>query len=271
MLQKLRLKKLKARFHSLIYILVFLGSFSSPIVHAEVYYGVLRGSQLSNFKSPYAGTVEFPKYKEGNIYNNHILFHLSNVELFAKKKLFEEKISFERNKQKRLYTEYENIKKGIEMGFYPKNEAFKIEDEIHNIDILIKSLIIEKDSVSRLINVGSPKISKPFIVRNLFVENGRHVDSGDNIITIEYLDNFYIDVKIDPVIIRGDLKTKEITFKSLVKDVSGRATVVKTVRAPLNGNENKSSGLRLITLLIHSDPELLVELLDTVFEIKIND
>ena len=242
----------------MVYILVFWGSLSPSIVYADVYYGVLRGSQLSNFKSPYAGTVELPKYKEGDVYNNSILFHLSNIELLAKK-------------QKRLYTEYERIKKGIAMGFYSKNEAFKIEDEIQNIEILIKSLVIEKDSVSRLINVGSPKIYKPFIVRNLFIESGRHVDSGDNIITIEYLDDFYIDIKIDPVIIRGDLKTKKITFKSLVRDVSGRASVVRMVRSSLNGNENKSSGLRLITLLIHSDPELLVDLLDTTFEISIND
>lgn len=255
----------------MVYILVFWGSLSPSIVYADVYYGVLRGSQLSNFKSPYAGTVELPKYKEGDVYNNSILFHLSNIELLAKKNLFEEKINFEKHKQKRLYTEYERIKKGIAMGFYSKNEAFKIEDEIQNIEILIKSLVIEKDSISRLINVGSPKIYKPFIVRNLFIESGRHVDSGDNIITIEYLDDFYIDIKIDPVIIRGDLKTKKITFKSLVRDVSGRASVVRMVRSSLNGNENKSSGLRLITLLIHSDPELLVDLLDTTFEISIND
>ncbi|HAX7836786.1 TPA: hypothetical protein JTJ58_005007, partial [Escherichia coli] len=106
-------------------------------------------------------------------------------------------------------------------------------------------------------------------IRDIFVTDGQYVNSGDDIISIELLSNFYIDITIDPVDINGNLKNKRIRYRSLVDSFTGSATIFKTSRA--YKPDEVSSGLRLVTLLIHGKWEELSNNLDTAFEIFIDD
>lgn len=71
------------------------------------------------------------------------------------------------------------------------------------------SLDIESKNIESLLRLSSPSLSAPFIIRDIFVTDGQYVNSGDDIISIELLSNFYIDITIDPVDINGNLKIKE--------------------------------------------------------------
>ncbi|HCC5808757.1 TPA: HlyD family secretion protein, partial [Escherichia coli] len=79
----------------------------------------------------------------------------------------------------------------------------------------------------------------------------------------------FIDVKIDPVSEQGNIKEKKIRYHSLVNGLSGLASVVRITRTFENGQDDKSSGLRVVTLAIDGDHKKLAELLDTAFEIEI--
>ncbi|WP_435366559.1 hypothetical protein [Escherichia coli] len=72
-----------------------------------------------------------------------------------------------------------------------------------------------------------------------------------------------------PVDINGNLKNKRIRYRSLVDSFTGSATIFKTSRA--YKPDEVSSGLRLVTLLIHGKWEELSNNLDTAFEIFIDD
>lgn len=90
--------------------------------------------------------------------------------------------------------------------------------------------------------------------------------------SVELLDNFYIDVKFDPVSITGNIRDKRIRYRSLVNSLMGAATVVKNIRASGESTQGEdTSGLRSITLLIDGDRNELSNLLDTAFEIIIDD
>ncbi|HBA7372381.1 TPA: aatB domain protein, partial [Escherichia coli] len=108
-----------------------------------------------------------------------------------------------------------------------------------------------------------------FIIRNIFVNNEQYVNSGDDIVDIELLDQFFIDVKIDPVSLHGNIKEKKIEYRSLVNGLSGFASVIRVTRTTESGQDDKSSGLRVVTLNITGDHKKLSELLDTAFEIEI--
>ena len=133
----------------------------------------------------------------------------------------------------------------------------------------IINLNVEQDNIANMLKLAKPFVNSPFIIRNIFVNNEQYVNSGDDIIDIELLDKFFIDVKIDPVSLHGNIKEKKIEYRSLVNGLSGFASVIRVTRTTESGQDDKSSGLRVITLNITGDHKKLSELLDTAFEIEI--
>ncbi|HBA8925453.1 TPA: hypothetical protein J1246_004943, partial [Escherichia coli] len=107
-------------------------------------------------------------------------------------------------------------------------------------------------------------------VRDISVSNRQYVNSGDSLMNIELLDNFFVDVKIDPVVFQGNIKNKNIDYLSLVGNITGKATLVR-VSGIIDNTGSKASGMRMVTLLIHGERSILQPLLDTAFEIKFND
>nr|WP_244428440.1 aatB domain protein [Escherichia coli] len=133
----------------------------------------------------------------------------------------------------------------------------------------IINLNVEQDNIANMLKLAKPFVNSPFIIRNIFVNNEQYVNSGDDIIDIELLDKFFIDVKIDPVSLHGNIKEKKIEYRSLVNGLSGFASVIRVTRTTESGQDDKSSGLRVVTLNITGDHKKLSELLDTAFEIEI--
>ena len=113
-------------------------------------------------------------------------------------------------------------------------------------------------------------IDRPFIVRDIGVTNRQYVNSGDSLINIELLDNFFVDIKIDPVVFKGNIKNKNVNYVSMVGNVTGKASVVR-ISSVIDNAGSKASGMRMVTLLIHGERNTLQSLLDTAFKIEFND
>ena len=144
-----------------------------------------------------------------------------------------------------------------------------LEDKINDSNMTIINLNVEQDNIANMLKLAKPFVYSPFIIRNIFVNNEQYVNSGDDIVDIELLDKFFIDVKIDPVSLHGNIKEKKIEYRSLVNGLSGFASVIRVTRTTESGQDDKSSGLRVVTLNITGDHKKLSELLDTAFEIEI--
>ncbi|EHY20354.1 aatB [Escherichia coli DEC15E] len=157
-------------------------------------------------------------------------------------------------------------------GLISRESLHDIDEKISNTELTIMGLDIESKNLEQLLKLSSPFLHTPFIIRNIFVTNEQYVNAGDDIMSVELLDNFYIDVKFDPVSITGNIRDKRIRYRSLVNSLMGAATVVKNIRASGESTQGEdTSGLRSITLLIDGDRNELSNLLDTAFEIIIDD
>lgn len=95
------------------------------------------------------------------------------------------------------------------MGYISKDELLDIEDKINDSNMAIINLNIERNNITNILKLAKPLVSSPFIIRNIAVSNGQYVNSGDDIVDIELLDKFFIDVKIDPVSEQGNIKEKD--------------------------------------------------------------
>ena len=209
---------------------------------------------------------------EGNIVTiGKRLFSIMNHEYTAKKDIVAIKRNMEEKKLARLKGVKTHSTSMFSKGFISRENLHDIDEKISNTELTIMGLDIESKNLEHLLKLSSPFLHTPFIIRNIFVTNEQYVNVGDDIMSIELLDNFYIDVKFDPVSITGNIRDKRIRYRSLVNSLMGSATVVKNIRASGESNQDDTSGLRIITLLIDGDRNELSNLLDTAFEIIIDD
>ncbi|HGD7643028.1 hypothetical protein [Escherichia coli] len=255
------------------YIIIFFFSVTPVKGICDIYYGVLHGSQTLKYKSPFAGMVTIGNFVEGDVFNEkNKLFSILNHEYSAKKDILNTKRKAEEKKLIKLNELKKNSLIMFSKGFISKEILNEIDEKINNTELSLMGLDLELKSLEHLLKLSSPFLPPPFIIRDIFVTNEQYVNAGDDIMSVELLNKFYIDIKIDPVN-TGNIKDKNIKYRSLVSSLSGSATVVKIVRAnggSLEQTEN-TSGLRVVTLLINGDQDKLSNLMDTAFEIIIDD
>ncbi|HGV3598628.1 TPA: dispersin export-associated protein AatB, partial [Escherichia coli] len=237
------------------------------------YYGVLHGSKNVKYKSPFAGVVILEDMIEGNVVTGERkLFSVLNHEYTAKKDIVVMKRDMEEKKLARLKGVKTHSTSMFSKGLISRESLHDIDEKISNAELTIMGLDIESKNLEQLLKLSSPFLHTPFIIRNIFVTNEQYVNAGDDIMVVELLDDFYIDVKFDPVSITGNIRDKRIRYRSLVNSLMGSATVVKNIRASGESTQGEdTSGLRIITLLIDGDRNELSNLLDTAFEIIIDD
>lgn len=210
---------------------------------------------------------------EGNVVTvERKLFSVLNHEYTAKKDIVAMKRNMEEKKLARLKGVKTHSTSMFSKGLISRESLHDIDEKISNTELTIMGLDIESKNLEQLLKLSSPFLHTPFIIRNIFVTNEQYVNAGDDIMSVELLDNFYIDVKFDPVSITGNIRDKRIRYRSLVNSLMGTATVVKNIRASGESTQGEdTSGLRSITLLIDGDRNELSNLLDTAFEIIIDD
>lgn len=168
---------------------------------------------------------------EGNIVTvEKRLFSIMNHEYTAKKDIVAIKRNMEEKKLARLKEVKTYSTSMISKGFISRENLHDIDEKISNTELTIMGLDIESKNLEHLLKLSSPFLHTPFIIRNIFVTNEQYVNVGDDIMSIELLDNFYIDVKFDPVSITGNIRDKRIRYRSLVNSLMGSATVVKNIR-----------------------------------------
>ncbi|HFM4729809.1 TPA: dispersin export-associated protein AatB [Escherichia coli] len=261
------------RLNIIVYIIIFFCS-TFPIKGVcDNYYGVLHGSKNVKYKSPFAGVVILEDMIEGNVVTGERkLFSVLNHEYTAKKDIVVMKRDMEEKKLARLKGVKTHSTSMFSKGLISRESLHDIDEKISNAELTIMGLDIESKNLEQLLKLSSPFLHTPFIIRNIFVTNEQYVNAGDDIMVVELLDDFYIDVKFDPVSITGNIRDKRIRYRSLVNSLMGSATVVKNIRASGESTQGEdTSGLRIITLLIDGDRNELSNLLDTAFEIIIDD
>ncbi|EFC4562592.1 hypothetical protein FC245_25495, partial [Escherichia coli] len=252
MKQKMNFRKLDMRLNIIVYIIIFFCS-TFPIKGVcDNYYGVLHGSKNVKYKSPFAGVVILEDMIEGNVVTvERKLFSVLNHEYTAKKDIVVMKRDMEEKKLARLKGVKTHSTSMFSKGLISKESLHDIDEKISNAELTIMGLDIESKNLEQLLKLSSPFLHTPFIIRNIFVTNEQYVNAGDDIMVVELLDDFYIDVKFDPVSITGNIRDKRIRYRSLVNSLMGSATVVKNIRASGESTQGEdTSGLRIITLLI---------------------
>lgn len=252
--------------HICILLTSMLVSFCS---YSHTYYGVLRGDKIIHYKSAFSGIVNLNENLDGGVYENMQLFNVKSYEYDSKMDVLNLKLSSENMKLKRKLQDKKIGDLSFKKGFISKNEVESILDEIIDIKINIKDIESNIKKLRDLSSINSPFIKNKFIIRDIYVNDGMYVNSGDDIMKIEILDKFYIDIKIDPTSIKGNIKNKVIKYKSLLGNVAGNAVVSKVSKSNF---DDGVYGMKLVSLYIDSNENVdFTELLDTTFEITIDD
>ncbi|EFL6614732.1 hypothetical protein AAS46_004715, partial [Escherichia coli] len=145
----------------------------------NVYYGVLRGSQIVKYKSPFPGIVNLSNIFEGDIFNSECtLFSVHNHEYISKRDIINKKKEMETRKLTGLKDSRKHLAAMFVKGFISKKDLQEIEQEINNVELSIMSLDIESKNIESLLRLSSPSLSAPFIIRDIFVTDGQYVNSG---------------------------------------------------------------------------------------------
>ena len=252
------------------YILIFSLSFIAFSSSAETYYGVLRGSKTILFKSPYQGVDNLSELREGEIKNNIALFEVKNHEYEHQQHLLNMRLEIEKKKNSQLLQDYKIIRNSYRNGFSSKNDVRNIEAQIDESRLSLKSLQFEKENIRNYLVLGRPVIKDTFLIREIYVRDNQFVSAGDDIMSVELLNNFFIDIKIDPVSFPKNIDKLKFSYSSLVDNFHGTASLVKNTKL-VNNSEGQASGLRILTILINGNKDRLLELLDTAFKVEIND
>lgn len=235
---------------------------------ANPYFGVLRGNKQIVYKSVFPGVLFLNMSQNGLISKDDTLYRIESYEYIAKLKSLKLKRNSEKQKQARVLKSLNAANNEIEKGFISRNELDEIKDKASDLSLYINELDSEIRNIELLLSMNSPEIKSEYIVRNVYANNGDYVKSGDNIIKIETLDSYHLDIKFDPSSINGNIKNKDIYVRSLVNDFSSKA-IVSGIYTP--ENSGGVFGLKIASLRIISNANDLSELLDTTFEVIIND
>ncbi|OKU81217.1 hypothetical protein AWJ24_09215 [Escherichia coli] len=222
------------------------------------------------YKSPYNGVVNLNSSRVGEIGESKTLFTVDNYEYLSKVDILRLKIQTLNEKRKRLSESLEYMRGSYISGFLSKNEFYEKKEEIKELDVSMKEYNAELKSIRNMINLGKIEVKSRFMISDIAVNNNQYVNSGDYIMQVELLNQYLVDIKYDPVSIKGRLQDKKIKFKSLVAGISGEGKVLKISNTNSRDNSN-TYGLKIASIAINSSVYDMSSLLDTAFEITIND
>lgn len=251
-------------------ICISLISFFSCCVNATNYYGVLRGDEIIQYKSPYNGIISLHVENAGDIGENRLLFTVDSFEINAKIGTIRLKLNRYRNKLKRAKQSYVNFKNSYNDGFISHNELLDKQDAVSEVEVNIKELETELNTLEMLKELGNVEYKDSFIIRDISVTNHQPVNTGDSILKIESLKNYYIDIKFDPVQIKHKLLNEIVNLVSLVNGYKLKGRVVKISNAPSDNNVG-IRGLKTASIILEKGDEDITSLIDTAFEVTIDD
>jgi len=218
-------------------------------------------------KSPYNGVVKILESDKEKVYFNEPPFIIESYELESKKNIIKIKIDNSKAKIKRLERDFQSARKSFELGYLSRSDMDAKKDAFTEATINMEELNIELNALERIIELGKPIMNFRFIIRDVYTLNNQVVNAGDTILRMENVDRFMIDVKYDPVALSGRIQDKKITVKSLVTGEVHNASVEKIYTS----GDNAFHGSKMVSIMLEKNSEDLVQLLDTVFEVRIND
>lgn len=248
--------------------LVSIAFFSEQANAGDIYYGVLRGDKRINYKAVVSGEIKVNDLHEGDVKENVVLFDIDATGNALELKLLEKKKNNLMGKIVFLRNSVSASKRAFSDGLISMEQNKEREIRLRESLVQLDEYELQKNKLIKEKDAASPKVKELFAVRNIAVADGQYVGQGDPVMSIETLGRFNVDIKIDPSILKGNIKSKSIKYKSLVDGSSG-LVVVKNV---FSANDNSgANGMRMVTLELVLPKKNIYELLDTVFEIEVND
>ncbi len=245
-----------------------LGSLLPNITQSHVlsWYGILRGDSIISYKSPVNGIVEYLNCTPGSDENDTNVFKIASIDSVFKKDILELKLYKARDEYKKYKDAHENASNAYNEGLIAKNELRDISNKIKDAIINLKEIESEISSLNYINELSNPYVQGRFVCQDVFVSQGSYITSGDLIMNIEMVNKYRIEIKFDPV--TTNLKKKAIRYRSLVNGSTGRAKLISTKNIT---NNSGMEGLKSAILELENNGKLSPELLDTAFEITLND
>ncbi len=245
-----------------------LGSLLPSIAQSHLlsWYGILRGDSVISYKSPVNGIVEYLNCTPGSDKNDSKIFKIASIDGISKKDILELKLSKAQDEYKKYKDDHENASNAYNEGLIAKNELRDISDKIKDSAINLKELESEISSLNYINELSNPYVQGRFVCRDIFVSQGSYITSGDLIMNIEMINKYLIEIKFDPV--TTNIKKKTIRYRSLVNGSTGGAKLISTKNST---NNSGMEGLKSAILELENNGKLSPDLLDTAFEITLND
>lgn len=248
-------------------IFIILISFFSAHCLSSTWYGTLRGNKIIDFKSPTTGVIDIFSAENGNIGENQYIFNIKDVDSPIKKEIILMKRDLLLKKKNDIESKLAEATKAYNHGYISKNRVNEYYQNLNDIKINLKELDSQYKSLEHLHFLSNPLIKNRYIYRNIHVSDGSFINIGDSIMKIETIDKFHVDIKIDPT--TSILYDKKIKYRSLVTNLTGEAKLVNIVGSYSGETKN---GLKTAIIQINNNHnEISHELLDTAFEITIDD
>lgn len=105
------------------------------------------------------------------------------------------RLEIEKKKNSQLLQDYKIIRNSYRNGFSSKNDVRNIEAQIDESRLSLKSLQFEKENIRNYLVLGRPVIKDTFLIREIYVRDNQFVSAGDDIMSVELLNNFLLILK----------------------------------------------------------------------------
>ncbi len=247
-------------------IILFVCAINSNAAAGDLWYGILRGNKIVEYKSPVDGIISIDEIAPGNINEGKVLFSVKSVENQLKKELNGIKLRKAKEKLYAFKSDYNDTHKLFQRGFISRKDLVAYKEKVSDAEITIKELRNEELLLREVDAVSAPQINIPFIYHNVYVSDGSYIKTGDVIMQIETLDKYHIDIKIDPV--ASNLKDKKVIYRSMISGAKGYARVSGYFPSQQG---DSMSGLKTIVLELEDSSSVSSDLLDTAFEVTVDD
>lgn len=251
--------------HYLIFIISFFSWFTSASAMNTI--SLLQGDRQVTYTTPIDGQILFSGPTSGIVLHDQQIYTLDDSIL----KINEDILWL---KKMKIDAGILSAKENITITAKGKKNGFVTSQDMRNAQQTLTDLLIsEKENEKNMLDIKikkqylSLKIPGYFIVRNKYTYDNAYLKEGDRIITVEYLDNLQLNVKIDPIMLQTIKVGSQVNWHSLITRQQGIGNVLNIIQ-----DDDPTSGLKKIIIGIkYQDKTALLDLIDTPFEVSFND
>lgn len=249
--------------------IIFIISFFAllPVVSAVNTISLLHGNRLVTYTTPIDAQVTLTSALPGVVLHDKTVYVVDGSIV----KLNEEILQLKKQQiRENILSARENItltRSGKQNGFVTSQDLRQAQQALTELMILEK----ENEKAMRELELKKQhltlKIPGYFIIRNQHAYDGGWLKEGDKIISIEYLDELQLDIKVDPLMLLNVKPGTGVNWRSLISGKRGTGTILNITQ-----DDDISSGLKKVIIATAAQQKTeLLSLIDTPFEVSFND